>query len=201
LHTKIIISIAGTSAKDLITCIEKISTEFSPTAFELNLSCPNVKHNKNNSKLISQDPKQTAKIIKKIKKSTKNKIIAKLSPAVTDITEIALAAEQAGADAVSLVNTYPGMAVNYKTGKPILGNISGGLSGPAIKPLALKAVYDTAKKINIPIIGIGGISSATDVLEFIACGAKAVQIGTANLVDPCAYNNVLAEYNKIIKSA
>lgn len=194
IDSKIIISIAGNSVTEFTECIKILQDNNFPAAFELNLSCPNVTHNTAKYKLIAQDPITTAQIIAAAKKITHLPIIAKLTPNVTDITEIAKAAEDAGAYAVALVNTYFGMAINTETMRPILGNIVGGVSGPAIKPMALRAVWEAYKRIKIPIIGIGGIASGVDVAEFMLCGASAVQIGTANLTNPSCYNNIKQEF-------
>lgn len=199
LNTKVIVSLAGTSVEEFIECIQILAEENFPTAFELNLSCPNVAHGQTKYKLMAQDPKLTAQIISAAKQQTNIPIIAKLTPNVTDISEIAKAAEAGGADAVALVNTYLGMAVDAHTKQPLLGNVVGGLSGPAIKPLALRAVWEVHKNISIPIIGIGGIMSGIDVAEFMLCGAQAVQIGTANLVDPDAYTKITSEFKNYIK--
>ncbi len=200
LKTNVIISIAGKSEEEFISCIEKLSEDDFPSAFELNLSCPNVSHGAQKYPLISQDPKVTERFVSAIRQKTKKPIIVKLTPNVTSIAEIAVAAEAAGADAVSLVNTYFGMAVDAKSAKAILGNIIGGVSGPAIKPLALKAVWDVYHAVKIPIIGIGGIMSGIDVAEFMLCGASAVQIGTANLIDPAASTRILKEFEDYLKT-
>jgi dihydroorotate dehydrogenase (NAD+) catalytic subunit len=192
--TKVIVNIAATSAEEFVECAEALREENFPDAFELNLSCPNVEHKQSKYRLLAQDPKLTEQIVRAVKNKIKQPIVVKLTPNVTDIAEIAKAAEQGGADAVSLVNTYLGMAVDANTMRPLLGNIVGGLSGPAIKPLALRAVWEVYQNVSIPIIGIGGIMSGTDVAEFMLCGASAVQIGTANLVNPQAYSKISAEF-------
>ncbi len=161
----------------------------SVNAIELNLSCPNLK----NKMLFGQDSRATYNIIKKVKNSTSIHIIAKLTPQVNDITEIALACKRAGCDIVSLINTIPAMAIDLETGKPFLGGITGGLSGPAIKPIALKMVYDAAKVVGIPIIGCGGIMAGKDAIEFMLAGASAVSIGTASLVSPDSSLQILKE--------
>jgi len=130
-------------------------------------------------------------VVKKARSSTGKALIAKLSPNVTDIAMIALAAERAGCDAISLINTFPALAVDVETCKPVLGNVTGGLSGPAIKPIALKMVYDVYKKVRIPVIGIGGILDHKDALEFMICGASAIQVGTANFINPEATVEIL----------
>lgn len=198
LKTHVIVSISATSVEDFKIMTELLDEQSYIKAIELNLSCPNVSHGKTLSKykLIAQDPKATEKIIKIAKKYTKKTLIAKLSPNVTDITEIAKAAENAGADAISAINTLTAMAVNVEKRRPVLGNIFGGLSGPAIKPVALKMVYDISKKVKVPIIAIGGIISAEDALEFILCGASAVQVGTATFVDPFTGENIVNDLEK-----
>ncbi|MBU1894910.1 MAG: dihydroorotate dehydrogenase, partial [Candidatus Omnitrophica bacterium] len=151
INTKIIISVAGGTGKEYEECVEKLSEKNFPDAFEINLSCPNVTHEGTKYQLIAQDPILTEKIIKMVKKKTKSVVIAKLTPNVTDVSEIARAVENGGADAVAMVNTYMGIAVCAEEQKAVLGNVVGGLSGPAIKPMALKAVRDAYKKIKIPI--------------------------------------------------
>jgi len=193
LKTKFIVSIARSGQNDLVRCAEKLAGE-KPDAIELNLSCPNVRHGGTRHRLTAQDARQTEKMVASVRRVVKCPVIAKLTPDVTDIGEIAQAAESGGADAVSVVNTYPGMAVDAEEMKPVLGNVVGGLSGPAIKPMALKAVRDVYDKVRIPVVGIGGIMTGIDVAEFMLCGASAVQIGTANLVDPDAYERILDEF-------
>jgi dihydroorotate dehydrogenase (NAD+) catalytic subunit len=193
LNTKVIVSIAGESKEEFIECIKILSEQDFPHAFELNLSCPNISYTGIKC-LLAQDIEAVKQIVLAVKQQTNIPIIAKLTPNVTDIAAVAQAAEQGGADAVSLVNTFFGMAVDAETQKPLLGNVIGGLSGPAIKPLALRAVFEVYKNISIPIIGIGGIMTGIDVAEFMLCGASAVQIGTANLVDPDAYPKILQDF-------
>ncbi len=181
IKTPYIVSIAGEEEKDyskLIKALDKLNIK----AIELNISCPNVKSKKN--RMFSQDARATFKLVSKVRKLTKATLIVKLSPNVTDIKEIALAAEDAGAQAVSLVNTFLGMAIDIHSRKPKLGNVTGGLSGPAIKPLALRMVYEAANALKIPVIGQGGIMSPEDGLEFIIAGAAAISIGTANFIEP-----------------
>lgn len=198
----LIASIAGDSDYEFKEIIKGLNRTRRVNAIELNLSCPNIKHGSREG-LTAQDESAVFEVVKTARRATNLTLIAKLSPCVTDITGIALSAEKAGADAVSLINTFPAMAVDSKTKAPLLGNITGGLSGPAIKPIALKMVWDTYKKVKIPIIGIGGIMCCEDVIEFILCGATAIQVGTATFVDPKApigsatgIKNYLAE-NKI----
>ncbi len=157
---------------------------------ELNLSCPNVKQG---GVSFGTDPKMVYSITKAVKKHSYQPLVVKLTPNVTDITEIALAAQQGGADAISLVNTFLGMAIDVKTRRPVLGNITGGLSGPAIKPIALRMVWQVSKVVDIPIIGMGGIMTGQDVVEFLLAGATAVSVGTANLVSPNSMIEILNE--------
>ena len=175
---------------------EKLAAELSNIpcirAIEVNLSCPNVTH------LPAQNPKKAGKLISALRKITKCALIAKLSPAVTDIREIAKACCGAGADAISLINTYPAMAFDINTMKPRLGGVTGGLSGPCIKPIALKCVWDVYNSVKIPIIGMGGIMTWKDAIEFMLAGASAVQVGTANFVNPKAPLEILNGINRYL---
>lgn len=179
IKSPLIVSISAQSAqefKKLAKILDKVDTV---KAIELNLSCPNIEHKHG---LLAQDPKATCKVVKAVKNATKKTVIAKLSPNVTDIRVIAKAAEKAGVDALSMVNTFLAMAVDTRTRKPVLGNGTGGLSGPAIKPIALRMVNDVYNVVKIPIIASGGIMSAQDAIEFFICGASAVCLGTVNFV-------------------
>ena len=198
--TRIIVSIAGSGERELAECAAMLAGAGEPDMIEVNLSCPNVEHKQTRYALISQDAGSTEKIIAAVRKKVKCGVIAKLTPNVTDIRPIAAAAEAGGADAVALVNTYMGIAVDAEKMKPILGNIVGGLSGPAIKPMALKAVLDAYRSVKIPVVGIGGIMTGRDAAEFMLCGAAAVQVGTANLADPTAYNRILGEFRGYLKA-
>jgi dihydroorotate dehydrogenase (NAD+) catalytic subunit len=186
----IIASIAGDSAEDYAELTGRLDKCGRVNAIELNLSCPNVKHGERDG-LIAQDGEAVRDAVKRSRLKTKKTLIAKLSPNVTDISKIALAAEAAGCDAISLINTFPAMAVNIETLRPALGNVTGGLSGPAIKPIALKMVRDVYKKVKIPVVGIGGIMDHKDAVEFMLCGATAIQVGTANFIDPDAPLKIL----------
>jgi dihydroorotate dehydrogenase (NAD+) catalytic subunit len=170
-----IFSIYGFSAEEFAK-VAVAAVEMGADALELNVSCPHVKKA---GAQIGSDPKLLTGIIKKVKNKVKKPIIVKLTPNVTDITEIAKAAEKAGADAITAINTVKGMAIDHETGKPILANKLGGLSGPAIKPIAIRCVYDVFSSVNIPVIGCGGITCWQDAIEFIQAGASAIQIGTA----------------------
>ena len=180
LPTAIIANIAGETADDFVAMAAKIGTESGLAGLELNLSCPNVAGGMD----FATDPKQTKQIVMEVRKVCPLPIIAKLTPNVTNLVPIAQAAADGGADAVSLINTFLGMAIDWRKRKPILGNVTGGLSGPAIKPLALRLVWTVASKVRVPVIGIGGIATIDDVMEFLVAGASAVQIGTANFFDP-----------------
>ncbi len=196
--TKAIVSVAGNNEKEFVEAVKKLNKVKEISALEINISCPNVEHGKVKG-LFSQCEKETAKIIGAVKKVSKFPIYAKLSPNVTDITVIAKACEKAGADAISMINSFSAMGVDIKTRKPLLGNVKGGLSGPAIKPIALKMVWDVYNSVKIPIIGVGGIMDADDVIEFILCGASAVQIGTANFINPNACADILKGVEKYFK--
>lgn len=183
----LIISILGHNDEQFVEIVEKINRQTGIAMIELNLSCPNLGH----KSLVAQDPEATYRLIKRLKAVSKYPLSAKLSPNVTDISEIALAAENAGADAVSLVNTFAAMAIDIKTRRSRIGNFTGGLSGPAIRPIAVKMVHDVYKRVKIPIIGMGGIMTANDALEFLIAGASMVAVGTANFVNPRAPLDVL----------
>lgn len=204
----LIISIAGDDESEFTKLAKALSKTNKIDALELNLSCPNIKRGEGRQRakgdkgsetgIIAQDEKATYRIIKAVRGATSLTVIAKLSPNVTDITKIAKAAEDAGANAVSLVNTFLGLAVDIETKKPRLGNITGGLSGPAIKPLALRIVWEVYNSVRIPVIGMGGIMDYKDALEFILCGATAVQIGTANFIDPASTAKIISGINRYL---
>jgi dihydroorotate dehydrogenase (NAD+) catalytic subunit len=180
LPTAIIANIAGKNEQEFIEMAEQIGRVEGLAALELNLSCPNVAGGVD----FATDPAITRRVVSGVRQVCPLPIIAKLTPNVTNIVPIAQAAAEAGADAVSLINTFVGMAIDWRKRRPVLGNVTGGLSGPAIKPLALRLVWQVARHVTIPIIGIGGIATLDDVMEFLVAGASAVQIGTANFYDP-----------------
>ncbi len=186
--TKIIVNFFGDSIKEYVKTAERLSSVRGIHALEMNISCPNKQAGWS---IFGTDPKITFKVVNAVRKATDLTLIVKLSPNVTDIALMAKVAEDAGADAVSVINTLTGMAINIKTRKPRLANIIGGLSGPAIKPIALRMVWECHKVISIPIIGMGGIISAGDALEFILAGASAVAIGTANFINPGATQDII----------
>jgi dihydroorotate dehydrogenase (NAD+) catalytic subunit len=179
--TNVMVNVSGSTIEEYVECVEKLDALEKIPAIELNISCPNVKEG---GMIFGTDSKRAAQVVKAVRKAYKKLLIVKLSPNVTDITEIAKAVEAEGADAVSLINTVLGMAINAEKRKPTLSTITGGLSGPCIKPIALQMVYRSAKAVKIPVIGIGGISNWKDAIEFILAGATAIQIGTANFIDP-----------------
>ena len=186
-NVDVIVNIAGESIEDFAFLASALSEAGGIAALELNISCPNVAHGLD----FAKDPRLAEELVAQVRQVTALPIIAKLSPNVTDVTIIARAAEAGGADALSLVNTFVGMAVDIRTRRPRLSNFTGGLSGPAIKPLALCAVYRCAQVVKIPLIGIGGITSANDAIEFFIAGATAVQVGTATFVQPRAAMDII----------
>ncbi len=189
INAAVIINVAGSRIGDYVAVIEKLNgARFA--FFELNISCPNVKLG---GASLGTDPNSAAECVRAAKAVAKKPLIVKLTPAAGNIVTVAKAAEDAGADAVSLINTLPAMAVDLNTRRPILGNVTGGLSGPCVKPVALKMVYDVSRAVNIPVIGMGGIMTGEDAAEFMLCGASAVMIGTANLIDPAASLRIIDE--------
>ena len=179
--TNMLVNVSGSSPEDYAACTARINTLEKIPAIELNISCPNVREGGMAFGVTCSGAAQVVKAVRAVYDKT---LIVKLSPNVTDIAQIACACEDEGADAVSLINTLLGMAVDIERRKPQLSIRTGGLSGPAVKPVALRMVYDVAHAVKIPVIGLGGISSAADAIEFLMCGATAIQIGTANFVDP-----------------
>ena len=180
-NTRIIVNIAGEKKSDYIELTELLNKKEGIDALEINVSCPNVKTGGYN---LGINPKEVYSLTKSLKKITNLPLIVKLTPNVTDITETAKAAEDGGAEALSLINTLLGMAIDISTQKPKLSNITGGLSGPAIRPVAVRMVWQVAQKVKIPLVGMGGIMGSEDALEFVLAGASAIAIGTANFVDP-----------------
>ena len=190
-HKPVMANVSGFSPDEYAQVVKKLDR--SPVSgmigwYEINISCPNV-HGGGMS--FGTDPTSAAEVVRAVRWMTDKPIIIKLSPNVTDVTEIAKACETEGADAVSLINTLMGMRIDLKTKRPVLANITGGLSGPAVFPVALRMVYQTAKAVSIPVIGMGGVSSADDVLEMMMAGAVAVEVGAANLTDPYAAKKIV----------
>ncbi len=195
--TRVIVSIAGRSPNDYVTMACQLQEAGGVDALELNISCPNVTGGVD----YGTDPVQCEKLVSAVRRGCELPILAKLTPNVTDIRAIAAAAAAGGADAVCLINTLLGMAVDWRRRRPLLGNVVGGLSGPAIKPVALRCVYQVAHAIDIPVIGIGGIASLDDVMEFLVAGATAVQIGTANYYEPTISTRLVAELPAALREA
>jgi dihydroorotate dehydrogenase (NAD+) catalytic subunit len=180
LGTSLIVNIAGASADEFVAMASRLDVFPRIAGLELNISCPNVSGGVD----FGTDAELAANLVRRVRAACRFPVIAKLTPNVTQLVPIAQAVADAGADAVSLVNTFQGLAVDWRRRRPILGAGTGGLSGPAIKPLALRCVWQVARAVKVPIIGVGGIASLNDVMEYLVCGASAVQIGTANFYDP-----------------
>ena len=183
LPTNVIVNVSGSTIDDYVACAARIDALDNVPAIELNISCPNVKQGGMAFGVTSDG---AASVVKAVREAYHKTLIVKLSPNVTDIVSIARAVEEAGADSVSLINTLLGMAIDAEKRRPVLSTITGGLSGPAVKPVALRMVWQVSHAVSIPVIGLGGIASATDAIEFLLAGAKAVEVGTANFIDPAA---------------
>jgi len=189
-------NVSGYSKEDFIILAEKLQGREEIRGIEVNLSCPNIK---GGGMIFGTDPEKVYQITKKVKDIYSDFIIVKLTPNITDITETAIAAEEAGADAVSMINTLSAMKIDIDKQQPLLANTFGGLSGPAVKPVAVKMVYQSYKKLNIPIIGLGGVTSGEDVIEFMLAGASAVGIGTINMIDPAGALRIIKEIKDYLK--
>lgn len=194
-NDKVIINVGGHSFEDYLKTCEKCNNVESILAVELNISCPNVKEG---GMQFGVDEEVAYKLVKEVKKVLTKPLIVKLSPNVTDIVKMAKSVEKAGADAISLINTLVGMRIDLNTKKPILAVKKGGYSGPGVYPVALRMVYDVYENVNIPIIGMGGISSANDVIEMMLAGASLVEIGSLNLVDPLGLPKIINDLDKIM---
>jgi dihydroorotate dehydrogenase (NAD+) catalytic subunit len=197
LGPRIVINIGGESIEDFVALAERFSRE-GVDALEVNLSCPNVQEGK---LLFSTDPRMTERAVRAVKQVATVPVFAKLSPNVTDIVAIAKGAEQGGADGITAINTLIGMAVDWRGRRPILGRVIGGLSGPAIKPVALRMVYELARSVRLPILGVGGVATADDVLEFVCAGASAVQVGTAMFTDPALMVRIVDDLQRELTAA
>ena len=195
LHKKVMANIGGFSIEEYTEVATRLDACDQIGWLELNISCPNVRHG---GLAFGTDPDAAASVVSSVKKAVKKPVIVKLSPNVTDITTIAKACEAAGADGLSLINTMLGMRIDLKTGKPVIANVMGGFSGPAVFPVALRMVYQVYEAVNIPVVGIGGIRSAEDVIEMILAGATAVQIGAANLTDPYICRDIAAQLPEVM---
>ena len=187
-NKKVIANISGFSVEEYVECAKAMSDSDMVGIIEVNISCPNVKHG---GMSFGTNPQSASEVIAAVKKVSTKPVYAKLSPNVTDIVEMAKAVEKAGADGICMINTLLGSRFDLRTGKPIIANVMGGFSGPAILPVALRMVYQVYAAVDIPIIGMGGISCAEDVIEMMSAGASAVQIGTANLVNPYICNEII----------
>ena len=193
--TRIIANVAGSTIEDYIKMCEKVSVD-GVDMVELNISCPNVKAG---GASLGVDPKNVEQVTRAVRDVCKKPLMVKLTPNVANISDNARAAEAGGADSVSLINTLSGMVVNYKTRRPILSNNHGGISGPCCKPVALKMVWDCYNAVKIPVVGMGGIMTYTDVLEFMICGAAAVQVGAANVFNPMASYDIVKDLEAYVK--
>ncbi len=196
IRTPVIVNFFGNTVEEYAALAERIDTIPEVAGVEINISCPNVRHG---GIVFGTDPKAAWSVVRAVRDVTIKPIIVKLSPNVTDIVEMAQACAEADADALSLINTITGMAVDLKSRRPALANITGGLSGPAVKPIALRMVWQVARAVKLPVIGIGGITSGTDALEFILAGATAVQVGTANFMSPGASQRIAEEMEKWLR--
>ena len=194
-NTNVIVNVNGSYIDDYVSLAERVNRLGKIPAIELNISCPNVKKG---GMAFGTDPKSAREVIREVRKVYSKKLIVKLSPNVTNIVEFALIAEEEGADSVSLINTLLGMAVDINKMKPSLSTITGGLSGPAVKPVALRMVWQVAKALKIPVIGLGGIMSTEDAIEFFLAGASAIQIGTASFINPQASALILEGIEKYL---
>ena len=195
IKSNILVNVSGSTVADYVTTAEKINALDHIPAIELNISCPNVKEG---GMAFGTSCASASEVVTEVRKVYKKHLMVKLSPNVTSIQEIAVAAEASGADSVSLINTLMGMAINVKTRKPVLSTITGGLSGPCVKPVALRMVWQVAKAVKIPVVGLGGISCANDAIEFLLAGASAIQIGTANFIDPTISVKVVDGINEYL---
>src|SRR6266404_5488813 len=194
-NTAVVANVFGYSLEDYVEVIRVLEDAEGLAGYELNISCPNVKKG---GMQFGSDPTQVSEVVGAARKAAKRPLWVKLSPLVTDIGLIARAAEEGGADALTVANTYPAMAIDFRAGKSRLGNKTGGLSGPAIKPITLRLVWETRKAVKTPILGLGGIETAEDVLDYLALGASAVQVGTASFTDPRASELLLETLTKVL---
>ena len=195
ISTNIIVNVSGSTIEEYVETAEKLNSLENIPAIELNISCPNVKEG---GMAFGTSCMSAAQVVRAVRMAYKKELIVKLSPNVTDISEIARAVEGEGADSVSLINTLLGMAIDSEKRKPVLSTITGGLSGPAVKPIALRMVWQVAQAVKIPVIGLGGIMNAADAIEFLLAGASAIQIGTANFIDPTVTIKVIDGINEYL---
>ena len=188
--TNMIVNVSGSAIEDYVATAERINALECIPAIELNISCPNVKQGGMAFGVTAKGAEEVVRAVRAVYDKT---LIVKLSPNVTDITEIARAAEAAGADSVSLINTLLGMAIDAERRRPVLSTVTGGMSGPAVKPIALRMVWQVAKAVKIPVVGLGGIANGADAIEFLLAGASAVEVGTANFIDPAVTGKIVEE--------
>lgn len=193
--TPVIVNFFGNTLEEYAALAERLDKIPEVAGLEINISCPNVKHG---GIVFGTEPKAAYSVVKAVREATIKPVIVKLSPNVTDIVEMAWACADAEADALSLINTLTGMAIDLENRRPVLANVTGGLSGPAVKPVALRMVWQVAKAVKIPVIGIGGIMTGTDALEFMLAGATAVQVGTANFLNPSAAQRIAEEMEQYL---
>ena len=195
MNTNVLVNVSGSAVEDYVKTAEIINELDGIPGIELNISCPNVKEG---GMAFGVSCVAASQVVREVRKVYHKELMVKLSPNVTDITEIAKGVEAAGADSLSVINTLLGMAVNAKTRRPVLSTVTGGLSGPAIKPVALRMVWQVAKAVKVPIIGLGGIMNATDAIEFMLAGASAIQVGTANFIDPAISEKIVDGINQYL---
>ena len=193
--TNILVNVSGSTVEEYIACAEQINELDHIAGIELNISCPNVKEG---GMAFGTSCPAAEAVVKAVRKVYNKPLMVKLSPNVTDITEIALAVEASGADSISLINTILAMAIHAESRKPVLSTVTGGLSGPAVKPIALRMVWQVSKSVKVPVVGMGGIMNATDAIEFFLAGASAIQVGTANFIDPMASQHIIAGINNYL---
>ena len=204
LNIPIIVSVMGYSVEEFVSVVRRLDAVEGIDGYELNLSCPNVPYSTKTEsltlvKMFAHDEVMIEEVVSAVRQVTDKTLIAKLRPAVSDIGKMAMAAERAGADGVSLINTFIAMAIDIKSRKPILANKTGGLSGPCIRPIAVRMTWEAAKKVKIPVLGMGGVMTAKDALEFLIAGASAVQVGTANFMNPNASVEILEGIENFMK--
>lgn len=197
INVPVIVNILGDTVEEYSEISRMLADTEGIAALEVNISCPNVKKG---GVAFGNDPRMAAAVTNAVKKVSSVPVMVKLSPNVTDVTLVARAVEDGGADSVSLINTLIGMAIDLETRKPVLANVIGGLSGPAVKPVALRMVYQVAQVVNIPVIGIGGIDCTEDALEFLLAGASAIQVGTANFVNPRVSEDIVEGMSSYVKT-
>ncbi len=194
--TQVLVNVSGSTVDEYVSCAEQINELKHISGIELNISCPNVKEG---GMAFGTSCPAAEAVVKSVRKVYHKTLMVKLSPNVTDISEIARAVESSGADCLSLINTLLAMAINAESRKPVLSTITGGLSGPAIKPIALRMVWQVSQAVKIPVVGLGGIMNATDAIEFFLAGASAIQVGTANFIDPLTTQHIILGINDYLE--